>query len=256
MSKTTPATDSTSKPVALVTGASRRIGRAICEHLHAEGFNIVVHYNSSLETAKQLANKLNTTSPNSALTLQADLNDSDAVVELATHAQDAWGRMDVLVNNASKFYPTPVGAVNEHHWDDLFASNCKAPFFLAQALAKDLKKVKGAIINLLDIHVERPMPNHTIYCMAKTANRMMTQSLALELAPHVRVNGVAPGAAMWPEDNEGTEKINLEKLQTIPLKKLGGADAIAKTVCFLVKNANYITGQTINVDGGKTLLQI
>ena len=256
MSKTTPATDSNSKPVALVTGASRRIGRVICEHLHAEGFNIVVHYNSSQEMAKQLADKFNTIRPSSALTLQADLNDSGAVVELAAHAQAAWGRMDVLINNASKFYPTPVGTVDEQHWDDLFASNCKAPFFLAQALAEDLKKSKGAIINLLDIHVERPMPNHTIYCMAKTANRMMTQSLALELAPLVRVNGVAPGAAMWPEDNEGIEKINPEKIQTIPLKKLGGASAIAETVCFLVKNSNYITGQTINVDGGKTLIQI
>ena len=242
-------------PTALITGGGRRIGAAICTTLHREGFNIVVHYHHSKKFADKLAHKLNKIRPNSAKVFSADLNNMQQIAELAEFTRSAWGRIDALINNASSFYATPLGHATNEQWCDLFNSNLKAPFFLAQYLIADLKATKGTIVNIADIFAERPMPNHAIYSMAKAGNRMLTQTLALELAPHIRVNGVAPGAILWPEDDEGNEQISTDKLHQIPLGRLGGTESIAETVLFLINNAPYITGQIIRVDGGRSLQQ-
>ncbi|MBU2984876.1 pteridine reductase [Saccharophagus degradans] len=244
---------STQPPVALITGGARRIGATIATTLHNAGFNIVLHYNRSASEAEQLAAQLNNLRADSVICLQAQLSHTPSVNKLAEAALAKWQRCDVLINNASSFYPTPVGTATEQHWDDLFASNAKAPFFLAQALAPQLKAVQGSIINIADIHAYRPLAQHTIYCMAKAANIMLTQSLACELAPEVRVNGIAPGAIMWPEDKNGNEIENPTRLATIPAKKIGGPQAIADAVLFLVEKAGYCTGEIIKVDGGASL---
>jgi pteridine reductase len=240
-------------PVALVTGGSRRIGAAICRDLHKVGFNIIIHFHQSESSASTLAQELNQIRANSAVTARADLNDMNQISELAKFAETIWGRVDALINNASTFYPTPVTESPASTWDDLMNSNLKAPYFLSLALIPALTQQQGSIINMVDIFAERPMPNHSIYSIAKAGNHMLTQSLALELAPHIRVNGVAPGAILWPETAEGKENINPEKLKQIPLGRLGGAQSIADTVRFLITNAAYITGQIIRVDGGRSL---
>lgn len=243
------------EPVALVTGAARRVGAAIAQTLHDAGYRLVLHYRQSSSEAEALAQAFNAQRPNSAICLQADLNNSSQVKQLAEQALQTWGRMDLLVNNASSFYPTPIGEATDKHWNDLMASNLKAPFFLAQALAKTLAENKGCIINIADIHGGRPMPNHSIYSIAKAGNMMLTKSLALELAPNVRVNGVAPGAMLWPEDESGNAKPQPEVLKNIPLGTLGGADSIARAVLFLAKESLYVTGQILAVDGGRSLRQ-
>jgi pteridine reductase len=240
-------------PVALVTGGSRRIGAAICRDLHKVGFNIVIHFNQSEGSATALAQELNQIRANSAAIARADLNDMNQISELAIFVQTIWGRVDALINNASTFYPTPVTESPTAAWDDLMNSNLKAPYFLSLALVPALMQQRGSIINMADIFAERPMPNHSIYSIAKAGNLMLTQSLALELGPHIRVNGVAPGAILWPEDADGQEKVNPEKLQHIPLGRLGGAQSIAEAVRFLITGASYITGQIIRVDGGRSL---
>jgi pteridine reductase len=245
----------TSHPVALVTGGGRRIGAAICKRLHQSGFNIIVHYCRSAESAQKLAKELNDARADSAVIYCADLNDMSQAATLADFARTTWGRLDALVNNASSFYPTPLERACEEDWDNLLNSNLKAPYFLCQALVKELTRQQGTIVNLADIFSERPMPNHSIYSIAKAGNRMLTQSLALELAPSVRVNGVAPGAILWPEDAEGNEKVTPEKLAAIPLGRLGGAESIADTVLFLINGSPYMTGQIIRVDGGRSLMQ-
>lgn len=242
-------------PVALVTGASRRIGAAICKNLHEIGFNIIIHYHRSHDSANALAQELNQRRKHSAVVCRADLNDMQHITALADFSRNAWGRVDALINNASSFYPTPLDQAQPQAWDDLINSNLKAPYFLSVALIKDLSQHQGTIINLADIFAERPMPQHSIYSIAKAGNRMLTQSLALELAPDIRVNGVAPGAILWPEDADGNEKTNPAKLADIPLGRLGGAHSIADTVRFLVTGAPYITGQIIRVDGGRSLRQ-
>jgi len=241
------------QPVALVTGAARRIGAAICEALHNEGWNLIIHCNGSAAAATVLAEELNQRRTHSAQVVQADLNKMTDIQFLASAAPAAWGRLDALVNNASTFYPTPLQSATEAQWNDLIGSNLKAPFFLSQALQVALRETNGCIINISDIFSVRPMPQHTIYSIAKAGNSMLTKSLALELAPHIRVNGVAPGAILWPENASGEEVVNQEKLQQIPLGTLGGAGAIADTVKFLIKEAPYITGQIVTVDGGRSL---
>lgn len=241
-------------PVALLTGAARRIGAQTARTLHSAGFNIVIHYRSSSKDANQLVAELNQIRPDSAIAAQADLNQLEDIDRLAEQTLKPWGRLDALVNNASSFYPTPVGDANESQWDDLLNSNLKAPFFLAQALAEPLRKSHGVIINMADVHAERPLKNHPIYCAAKAGNVMLTKSLARELAPEIRVNGIAPGAILWPEqeaslDDEGKQKI----LDRVPLGRPGGPEDIAETILFLIKKAPYITGQIIAVDGGRSV---
>lgn len=248
-------TQPTDRHVALVTGAARRIGAAICRTLHAEGWNLVIHCNTSQTQAETLADALNQERPQSAQVIQADLNKMVDIQFLAAAAPAAWGRLDALVNNASSFFPTPVADATEEQWDDLLGRNLKAPFFLSQALYLELRQQHGCIINISDIFAVRPMPGHTIYSIAKAGNAMMTKSLALEMAPQVRVNGVAPGAILWPENAIGEEVISRDKLQQIPLGKLGGVQAISDTIKFLLTESPYITGQIITVDGGRSLQQ-
>lgn len=248
-------TQHTDRHVALVTGAARRIGAAICRTLHAEGWNLIIHCNTSQAQAETLADALNQERPQSAQVIQADLNKMVDIQFLAAAAPAAWGRLDALVNNASSFFPTPLADATEEQWDDLLGSNLKAPFFLSQALYPELRQQHGCIINISDIFAVRPMPRHTIYSIAKAGNAMMTKSLALEMAPQVRVNGVAPGAILWPENAIGEEVISRDKLQQIPLGKLGGVQAISDTIKFLLTESPYITGQIITVDGGRSLQQ-
>lgn len=238
--------------VVLVTGAARRLGAATARLLHARGWRVLVHCRQSREEAAALAQELNARRADSCRILQADLARDADVERLAREALAVWSRVDALVNNASTFHPTPLGNVTGAQWDDLFSSNARAPFFLAQALAPELKRRRGAIVNMADIHATRPLREHTVYCMAKAANAMLTQSLARELAPEVRVNGIAPGAILWPEtvpEPDRQEKI----LAGIPLQRLGEPADIARTVAFLLEDAPYITGQVIAVDGGKSL---
>lgn len=240
------------RKVALITGAARRIGAAIAKKLHAQGADVVIHYRQSAQDALQLCKALNAMRPNSAVALAADLSDIGAVTALAKESVEAWGRLDILINNASSFYPTTIGQSSPEQWQDLFDSNLKAPFFLAQALADELKKNHGCIINMADIHADRPLKEHTIYCCAKAGNTMLTKSLARELAPEVRVNGIAPGAIMWPEESLSSSAKN-EIVERTALKRAGNEIDIADTVNFLVNHAPYITGQIIPVDGGRTL---
>ena len=238
-------------PVALITGAAKRIGAAMACKLHSEGYRIIIHYGHSKDDALALAEKLNSQRADSATCLQANLCNSDEVNALAQKALDVWGHLDVLVNNASSFYPTPVGDISEDDWDSLVGSNVKGPLFLSQALAPALEAKKGCIINMVDMHIDRPLPSHSVYLIAKSGLASLTQSLAIDLAPNVRVNGIAPGAILWPErEMDDAEKDKL--LSSIPLGELGTPEDIANTLSFLV-TAPYITGQIIYVDGGRGL---
>jgi pteridine reductase len=245
--------------VALVTGAAKRIGAEIARQLHGAGFNVVIHYHHSRAEAHRLIQELNNLRENSAVGFQADLNDHAQVLTLATQSATHWNRLDLLVNNASSFYPTPLGEATPEDWDKLINSNLKAPFFLAQALAATLDKSHGSIINIADIYAQRPLRKHTIYSIAKAGNEMLTKSLAQELAPRVRVNGIAPGAILWPEDHYKKTEAQLsdenkeKMLAQIPLQQRGQVQDIARTLLFLAENAPYITGQIITVDGGRTL---
>ncbi len=238
--------------VALITGAARRIGADIAQTLHARGFNIVLHYRSSSTQAEKLCAQLNQQRDNSAVIVQADLLDIAALAPLVSQAFEKWQRLDVLVNNASTFYPTPVGTMTEAQWDDLLGSNLKAPLFLSQAAVPFLQKTQGNIINIVDVHAERPMKSHTVYCTAKAGLAMLTKSLAKELGPELRVNGVAPGAILWPESemNEETQRLILERTA---LKRSGEPQDIANAVAFLAIDASYITGHILPVDGGRSL---
>jgi pteridine reductase len=238
---------------ALVTGGAARVGAAIGRALHQAGAHLIVHYRRSRQSAEQLRNELTACGPNSVSLVQGDLLDSAALPGLATSALAIKDRLDILVNNASSYYPTPLGEATEAQWNDLVGSNAKAPFFLAQALAPALRARRGVIINLLDVHAERPQPEHPIYCMAKAANAMLVKSLALELAPDVRVNGVSPGAILWPKEYFSDEA-RRQILSRIPLGKPGTPEDIAATVLFLAQS-DYITGQIVAVDGGRTIQQ-
>lgn len=241
--------------VALVTGSAQRVGAAIIKELHNRGWRVIIHYRHSEQAALTLAEHLNSQRADSALTIQLDLQQPLAAQQLAAQALSLTGRIDALINNASTFYPTPIGAASLDAWDDLFASNARAPFFLSQALAPALKQHHGCIVNIVDIHASRPFKQHTVYCMAKAALAMMTMSLAKELAPDIRVNGVAPGAILWPEDNTPSAIASTTQQQilaSVPLARSGSPEDIARTVAFLIEDAPYITGQIIAVDGGRT----
>lgn len=237
-------------PVALVTGSARRIGAAIARTLHAAGHDLALHYRHSQREVEALAGELERARAGSTLLLQADLAEFDRLPELVARTVGHFGRLDALVNNASSFHPTPVGTTTPAQWDALLASNARAPFFLAQAAAPHLAASGGAIVNLTDIHGERPLPGHTVYCMAKAALLMATRSLALELAPRVRVNAVSPGAILWPEDaDDPTHQAAL--LARTPLARTGTAEEVAEAVRWLLLDATYCTGQVLHLDGGR-----
>jgi len=238
--------------VALITGAAHRIGAELARQLHAAGMNIALHYRNSKEQAEALAVELNDSRPDSVVTIQADLLDTAGLPRVIAAARQSWQRLDVLLNNASTFYPTPVGNTDEAAWDDLMGSNLKAPFFLAQAAAPELKQRGGCIVNIVDIHAHRPMKGYPVYSVAKAGLAMLTMTLARELGPEVRVNGVAPGAILWPE-HEMDESQKNELLDRTALKRQGSPADIARTALFLIRDADYISGQIINVDGGRTL---
>ena len=237
---------------ALVTGAANRLGAQIARTLHQNGANLIIHYRSSATQALALADELNQLRAESALAIAADLATDAGIDHLAEQACSAFGGLHLLINNASNFYPTRFGEIDRHAWDDLIASNYRAPLFLAQACYPSLRQNRGCIINMLDIYATRPLKYHSVYCSAKAANRMLVESLALELAPEVRVNGIAPGAILWPENADRDADGQQAVLQQIPLQSLGGAQVIADTALFLASN-DYITGEVIRVDGGRSL---
>lgn len=245
-------TDSLEGKVVLVTGAARRIGAAIARRLHGVGAKVAVHYRGSAKQAEQLAEEFNKGRADSAITLQADLLETEALPDLVAEVVDWGGRLDVLVNNASTFYPTPIGEITELHWYDLVGSNLKAPLFLSQAAAPELKKRGGVIINLVDIHAQRPLKNHPVYGPAKAGLAMLTRALAKDLAPHVRVNGVSPGAILWPEDGM-SDAVKQSIINQVPLERPGDPDDIAGAVLYLVRDAGYVTGQILAVDGGRSI---
>ncbi len=238
--------------VVLITGAAQRLGAMTAQFLHAAGANIVIHYRNSKAPAEKLKQNLLALRENSAQIIQADLLETQALEQLINTSQQFWNRLDILVNNASSFYPTPVSSATEKQWGDLMGSNLKAPYFLSQAAAPFLAKQNGCIINIVDIHAMRPMAEHSIYNMAKAALAMQVKTLAYDLGPDIRVNGIAPGAILWPE-NEMAESSKRDIVSRTYLKRQGSAEDISRTVLFLVRDADYITGQIINVDGGREL---
>jgi len=243
---------SSHQKIALITGAARRIGAQISISLHQAGYGVVLHYRQSKACADELAATLNARRANSAWTLQADLQSVDEIDALPERLIAMCGRLDVLVNNASSFYPTPVGNVSEQQWDELIGSNLKAPFFLSQAVSPALQKQRGCIINIVDIYAQRALADYPVYSTAKAGLYALTETLAKELAPYVRVNAVSPGAILWPE-NKAIESVEAV-LEKIPLQRQGEPSDIAETVLFLAQQAAYITGQVIAVDGGKGLV--
>ncbi len=238
--------------VVLITGAARRIGAGIAEHLHARGLQVIVHCRQSREQADALVERLNNLRAESASVLCADLDDIQALQALAEQLTEQYGRLDLLVHNASQFYPTPLETLTLEDWDRLINSNVRGALFLSQQLLPLLRQAQGNIVSIVDIHIERPMKTHTIYCMAKAALQTMTRSLAKELAPDIRVNGVAPGAILWPENgiSEAGRQLILER---VPLQRCGQPEDVAKAVAFLALDAPYITGQILAVDGGRSL---
>jgi len=240
--------------VVLVTGGAKRVGAAICRRLHAAGAQLAIHYHTSAIEAQALQAELNALRPHSAAIFAADLLDLQALPVLIAQSIDHFGRLDGLVNNASSFYATPLMDASEEDWRDLLGTNLQAPLFLAQAAASELRRSHGSIVNIVDIHAERPMKNHLVYSVAKAGLRALTLGLAQELAPEVRVNGVSPGPILWPEHGDWQDETKRASIvaQTL-LQRVGEPDDIAKTVLFLLQDAPYITGQIIAVDGGKSI---
>jgi pteridine reductase len=239
---------------ALVTGAAKRIGAVIASTLHDAGANVAIHYHRSAADAEQLAADLNRRRPKSAFTVAADMLDVAAIERMAAEVQKRIGsnKLDVLVNNASSFYPTPLGTVTPEQWQDLMGSNLKAPLFLSQALLPALRAARGVIINIVDVHAQRPLRDHPVYGAAKAGLAMLTRSLAKDLGPDVRVNGVSPGAILWPDEGM-TEPLRAAIVKQTALKRTGEPQDVARTVLFLVRDAPYITGQIIAVDGGRSV---
>ncbi|NMG44788.1 pteridine reductase [Aromatoleum toluvorans] len=240
------------RPVILITGAARRVGADIARTLHAGGADVVLHYRSSSADAEALAADLNRTRPDSASTVRADLKDDGAPEALADALLARHGRLDALVNNASSFFATPIGRIDAAAWTDLIGSNLKGPLFLSQALAPALRAARGAIVNIVDIHAERPLRHYPLYCAAKAGLLGLTRALAIELAPEVRVNGVSPGPVDWPEDGQFTTAERDEIVRHTLLGRPGSPADIARTVRFLLLDAPYITGQILAVDGGRS----
>ncbi len=240
------------KKWALVTGGGKRIGATIAETLHNKGFNVAIHYNSSSDAADQLCAQLNAKKQDSSITIGTDLTDQDTLENLIPSLIEKTKRLDVLVNNASTFYPTPIEKITLEDWDNLLGTNLKAPLFLSKYAAQYLKQSQGTIINIIDIHAKKPLKEHPIYGSAKSGLAMLTRSLASDLAPDVRVNGISPGLILWPENNPSEQAKN-HILQQIPLKKIGTSEDIANCVMFLIEEAPYITGEIIAIDGGRSM---
>jgi pteridine reductase len=240
--------------VILITGGAKRVGAAICRRLHAAGANIVMHYRSSGQNALSLQEELQALRPDSTYPIQADLLDPSALSRMVGQAIQHFGRLDGLVSNASSFFPTPLDKIDEHQWNDLIGTNLKAPLLLAKAAAPELRRNQGSIVNIVDIHADRPMQGHLLYSVAKSGLLGLTRALAQELAPHVRVNGVSPGVIVWPEHAEWDDEVRRKQIVSHTLlKREGEPDDIAKTVQFLLHDAPYITGQIIAVDGGRSI---
>ena len=237
----------------LITGGAKRIGSAIAHALHAENYNVMVHYRSSAGAAEGLIQDLNDIRSDSAASICADLLDTASIPDIVNGTVDIFGSLDVLINNASTFYPTPIELINEEFWSDLVGSNLKAPMFMVKSAAPHLRAANGCIINLVDIYARKPLSDHPIYCSAKAGLEMLTKSLARDLAPEIRVNGVSPGAILWPENDSETEN-QTELIKKVPLNRMGDPDDIAKTVRFLAEDAPYISGQIIAVDGGRSVV--
>jgi pteridine reductase len=238
--------------VVLITGGAKRVGAAIGRLLHASGANLMIHYRSSVDEARALQDELHAVRPDSVALIQADLLDVSGLPSLINQTVATFGGLDVLVNNASSFYPTPIGTITMKDWDNLMGSNLIAPMFLSQAAAPELKKRRGCIVNIADIHAERPMKSYVVYSVAKAGVVGLTKSLARELGPLVRVNAVAPGPIMWPEDDPNFDEVSRQRIvsHTI-LKTAGGPDDIARAVRFFAIDAPYVTGQVLAVDGGR-----
>lgn len=240
--------------VVLVTGGAKRVGAAICRRLHVAGAQLAVHYRNSIQEALALQDELNRLRADSTAIFQADLLDLKALPQLVAEIIGKFGHLDALVNNASSFYATPLANINEQQWHDLLGTNLKAPLFLAQAAADELRRRHGAIVNIADIHAERPMRDHLLYSVAKAGLAALTRALAQEMAPQVRVNAISPGVIMWPEGAAWQEEEQRRKIVAHTLlKREGEPDDIARTVQFLLSDAPYITGQIIAVDGGRSV---
>jgi pteridine reductase len=240
----------------LITGAARRVGATLARELHGAGANVAIHFRKSAADAARLAAELNDRRPKSAATIRADLLDIESPGSLVEFALRHFGALDVLVNNASTFYETPLGKITPAAWDDLVGTNLKAPLFLAQAAVPALKASRGLILNIVDIHALRPLRNYTVYCAAKAGLHMVTRSLAKELGPEIRVNGIAPGPILWPEgqgETGGDEQKRAKIIERTVLKRMGSPEDIARTAVFLAADAPYITGQIIAVDGGRSV---
>jgi pteridine reductase len=238
--------------VVLITGGARRIGEAIVRLLHAQGAKVIVHYKNSSDDATTLHEELNDERTGSMRLIQGDLKDISSIRNLTREAIQGMGSLDALVNNASAFSPTPISSTTEDQWQSIMDINLKAPFFLSQAVAPYLKKTKGCIVNITDIYADRPLVDHPVYSASKAGLVSLTKSLARDLGPEIRVNAVAPGAILWPE-NQGDEVSHQRLISSTPLKRKGSPDDIARSLLFLIADANFITGQVINVDGGRTV---
>lgn len=239
--------------VVLITGGAKRVGAAISRRLHASGANLMLHYKSAQAEALALKNELNEIRPGSVGTLQSDLLNIAGLSEMVKSVVARFGQLDVLINNASTFYPTPIGEIAIDQWDDLIGTNLQAPLFLAQAAAPQLRKVGGCIVNIADIHADRPLKSYVVYSVAKAGLVGLTKSLARELGPEVRVNAVAPGPVLWPEDGSFDELARQRVVSHTLLKRAGEPDDIARAVHYLVADAPYVTGQVIAVDGGRSV---
>jgi pteridine reductase len=237
--------------VVLITGGAKRVGAATCRRLHAAGANLMLHYRVSAGEARLLQAELNHQRKDSVALIQADLLDVAKLPSLVDQTVQRFGKLDALINNASSFFQTPVGEITPAAWEDLIGTNLRAPLFVAQAAAPALKKTQGSIVNITDIHAERPLKNYVVYSVAKSGLVGLTRSLARELAPEVRVNAVAPGPILWPDDETFDELSRQRIISHTPLKREGTPEDIAKAVHFLIAEATYVTGETINVDGGR-----
>jgi len=239
-------------PVILITGAARRVGAAIARHLHAHGCRLVLHYRNSGSEAQALAAELNRERADSALLVQADLAETAKLGALIERAVAHFGRLDGLVNNASAFYATPIESATQQQWDELMNANAKAPFFLAKAAAPHLRASGGAIVNVIDIYAQRPLPRHPLYSTSKAALSMVTLALAQALGPEIRVNAVAPGTVLWADNPQRAETVQQVESGTA-LRRVGSADDVAVAVRFLLLDARYSTGTILRVDGGRLL---
>jgi pteridine reductase len=245
--------DLTGKTV-LVTGGAKRVGAAICRRLHAQGANVMLHHRASVAEARALQHELNARRADSVALIQADLLNIASLPDMVKTTLNQFGSLDILINNASSFFATAIGDINEKVWEDLIGTNLKAPLFLSQAAAGELRKRHGCIVNIVDIHAEFPMKNYVVYTVAKGGLLALTRSLARELGPDVRVNAVAPGTILWPEDDTWGDELSRQRIvNQTALKRIGDPDDIAKAVDFLVTSAPYVTGQVIAVDGGRSI---